>query len=86
MTEGEAAFGELSGAAPMSIHQQALRGLAQIAKMRGDRPGAKSQYERILGKAAMGRGPAEPWAHSEYGWLLFEDGDIEVGLGARYVL
>lgn len=41
---------------------------------------AKAQYERILGKALMGRGPpAEHWAHSEYAWLVFEDGDLEVG-------
>jgi hypothetical protein len=40
---------------------------------------AKAQYERILGKALMGRGPpAEHWAHSEYAWLVFEDGDLEV--------
>ena len=37
------------------------------------------QYERILGKALMGRGrPAEHWAHSEYAWLVFEDGDLQV--------
>ena len=37
------------------------------------------QYERILGKALMGRGrPAEHWAHSEYAWLVFEGGDLQV--------
>lgn len=30
VTEGEAAFGEMSGSAPVSIHQQALRGIAQV--------------------------------------------------------
>ncbi len=38
------------------------------------------QYERILGKAALGRGPAEHWAHADYGWLLYQEGDIQ---GAR---
>ena len=39
----------------------------------------QAQYERILGKALMGRGaPAEHWAHSEYAWLVFEDGDLVV--------
>lgn len=58
---------------------QALRGLAKIALERNDRVAAKAQYERILGKALMGRGPpAEHWAHSEYAWLVFEDGDLEV--------
>ena len=29
----------------------------------------------------MGRGsPAEHWAHAEYAWLQFEDGDLQVGL------
>ncbi len=58
---------------------QALRGLAKIALERNDRVAAKAQYERILGKALMGRGPpAEHWAYSEYAWLVFEDGDLEV--------
>lgn len=30
VTEGEAAFGEMSGSAPVSIHQQALRGIALV--------------------------------------------------------
>jgi hypothetical protein len=64
---------------PLSIRQQALRGLAKIAIERGDHAVAKSQYERILGKALIGRGPpAEHWAYSEYAWLVFEDGDLEV--------
>ncbi len=25
----------------------------------------------------MGRGTAEPWAYAEYGWLLFEEGNID---------
>lgn len=37
------------------------------------------QYERILGKAALGRGPAEHWAHADYGWLLYQEGDVQVG-------
>lgn len=63
-----------------SLHVwQALRGLAKIALERNDRVAAKAQYERILGKALMGRGPpAEHWAYSEYAWLVFEDGDLEV--------
>lgn len=65
---------------PLSIRQQALRGLAKIALERGDHAMAKAQYERILGKALIGRGPpAEHWAYSEYAWLLFLDGDLEVG-------
>ena len=53
MTEGECAFDELSGSPPMSIRQQAMRGLAKIALERGDRDLAKSQYERILGKVRL---------------------------------
>ena len=30
MTEGESAFGEMSGSAPKSVHQQALRGIAKV--------------------------------------------------------
>jgi len=78
VTEGECAFDGLCGSAPMSIRQQALRGLAKIALARGDRAAAKSTYERILGKALIGRGaPAEHWAHAEYAWLAFEGGDLE---------
>ncbi|CAK0785762.1 hypothetical protein CVIRNUC_008973 [Coccomyxa viridis] len=78
VTEGVSAFDELSGSAPVSIRQQALRGLAKIALERNDTVAAKAQYERILGKALMGRGrPAEHWAHSEYAWLVFEDGDLQ---------
>jgi len=80
VTEGEAGFSEMCGSPPLSIHQQALRGLALVALARGDRPAARAQYERILGKAAMGRGPAEHWAHGDYGWLLAQDGDLQ---GAR---
>lgn len=76
VTEGEAAFAEISGSAPVSIHQQALRGLALVDLQRGNRQSAKAQYERILGAAALGRGAAEHWAHADYGWLLFEDGDM----------
>ncbi|KAL4853629.1 Tetratricopeptide repeat protein SKI3 [Chlorella vulgaris] len=80
VTEGETAFGEMSGSSPVSIHQQALRGIALVALERGDRAAAMAQYERILGKAALGRGPAEHWAHADYGWLLYEEGDLQ---GAR---
>ena len=80
-TEGESGFDELSGSTPTSIRQQALRGLAKIAIMRHDTPQAKHTYERILGKALMGRGrPAEHWAYAEYAWLQFEDKDYEVQL------
>lgn len=30
VTEGESAFGEMSGSAPKSVHQQALRGIARV--------------------------------------------------------
>jgi hypothetical protein len=82
VTEGEAAFSEMSGSPPMSVHQQALRGIAQVLLERGERDKAKWQYEKILGKALMGRGPAEHWAHAEYGWMCFEDGDLQVGRAA----
>ena len=50
-----------------------------MALERGDKKGARHQYERILGKALIGQGaPAAHWAHSEYAWLLFEDGNLEV--------
>ena len=78
-TEGVSAFDEMSGSPPVSVRQQAMRGLAKIALERGDRRAGKAQYERILGKALIGRGPpAEHWAHSEYAWLVFEDGDLAV--------
>ena len=80
MTEGEVAFEGMAGSPPMSIRQQALRGIAKIALERGDRTHAKGQYERILGKVLLGRGPAaEHWAHAEYAWLQYEDGDLQVG-------
>lgn len=76
-TDGECGFDELSGSAPTSVRQQAMRGIAKIALQRGERQMAKAQYERILGKALMGRGqPAEHWAHAEYAWLQFEDNDL----------
>lgn len=81
MTEGESAFNETSGSSPLSIRQQALRGIAKCALERGDKPAARHQYERILGKSLIGQGPpAAHWAHSEYAWLLFEDGNLEVKL------
>ena len=62
VSEGECALDGLSGSPPMQIRQQALRGLAKIALARGDRAGAKATYERVLGKALIGRGaPAEHW-------------------------
>jgi len=62
VSEGECALDGLSGTRPMQIRQQALRGLAKIALARGDRAGAKATYERVLGKALIGRGaPAEHW-------------------------
>ncbi|KAL0054928.1 hypothetical protein WJX82_004665 [Trebouxia sp. C0006] len=78
-TEGDSAFNELSGSSPLSIRQQALRGIAKVALERGNKKEARHQYERILGKALIGRGPpAAHWAHSEYAWLLFEDGNLEL--------
>lgn len=77
VSEGEVAFCEMCGSAPTSIHQQALRGTALVAVERGDLDAALSQYERILGKAALGRGPAEHWAHADYGWLLYQRADLE---------
>ena len=71
-SEGELAFSEMCGSTPTSIHQQSLRGIALVAVERGDLDAALSQYERILGKAALGRGPAEHWAHADYGWLLYQ--------------
>lgn len=43
VTEGVSAFDELSGSAPVSIRQQALRGLAKIALQRNDTVAAKAQ-------------------------------------------
>lgn len=80
VTEGEAAFGPMAGSRPMSIHQQAHRGLAQVAMAQGDRAGAKQEYECLLGAALMGRGAAEHWAHAEYGWLMYEDGDLQTAI------
>lgn len=77
VTEGEGAFSEMSGSHPRNIHQEALRGIAKVLLERGDRDKAKAQYEKILGKALLGRGRAEHWAHSEYAWIAFEDGDLQ---------
>eukprot|EP00892_Ulva_mutabilis_P012850 jgi/Ulvmu1/9938/UM058_0021.1 len=74
-SEGEITFPYMAGIMPVSIRQHAARGLAQVAAARGDRAAAKRQYERLLGKALRGLGPSEHWAHGEYGWLLFADGD-----------
>ena len=49
-----------------------------LRTQRGDTAKAKWQYEKILGKALLGRGPAEHWAHSEYAWIAFNDGDLQV--------
>jgi hypothetical protein len=77
----------MSGSAPLSVRQQALRGLAKIALERGDHAMAKAQYERILGKALIGRGPpAEHWAYSEYAWLVFEDGELEVRFASTHAV
>lgn len=46
VTEGEAAFGEMSGSTPMSIHQQALRGIALVALERGDKAAAMAQVTK----------------------------------------
>jgi tetratricopeptide (TPR) repeat protein len=74
VSEGEIGFGELCGSAPTSIHQQSLRGIALVAVERGDVDAAMSQYERILGKACLGRAKEEHWAHADYGWLLYQRG------------
>ena len=50
----------------------------QVLLERGERAKAKWQYEKILGKALLGRGREDHWAHSEYAWLAFEDGDLQV--------
>lgn len=50
---------------------------------RGNVAGAKFEYEKILGKALRGYGPSEHWAHAEYGWILFQEGDT---LTARHHL
>lgn len=49
----------------------------QVLLERDDRGKAKWQYEKILGKALLGRGRAEHWAHSEYAWIAFEDGNLQ---------
>ena len=79
VSEGEIGFGELCGSLPTSIHQQSLRGIALVAVERGDIDAAMSQYERILGKASLGRAKAEHWAHADYGWLLYQRGDTCTG-------
>ena len=56
VTEGEAAFGEMSGSAPVSIHQQALRGIALVALERGDRAAAMAQVGRRAGQSCGARG------------------------------
>mmetsp|Transcript_3540 Transcript_3540/g.10271 ORF Transcript_3540/g.10271 Transcript_3540/m.10271 type:complete len:1007 (-) Transcript_3540:744-3764(-) len=76
VSEGESAFSDLAGSAPRNIHQEALRGIAKVLLERGQRAKAKWQYEKILGKALLGRGRAEHWAHSEYAWIAFQDGDL----------
>ena len=48
-----------------------------LTLQRGEKAKAKWQYEKILGKALMGRGPAEHWAFSEYAWICKQDGDLK---------
>ena len=50
----------------------------QVLLERGERAKAKWQYEKILGSALLGHSRAEHWAHSEYAWIAFEDGDLSV--------
>lgn len=59
VTEGEVAFEDMAGSPPLSVRQQAMRGLAKIALERGDRKSAKAQYERILGKVRVMHVPHE---------------------------
>ena len=61
-----------------TLHQRGLT-CSHSDVQRGDTAKAKWQYEKILGKALLGRGPAEHWAHSEYAWIAFNDGDLQVG-------
>jgi hypothetical protein len=42
----------MSGSAPVSIHQQALRGIALVALERGDRGAAMAQVGRRAGRQA----------------------------------
>ncbi len=56
--------------------------LRQVLVERGERAKAKWQYEKILGSALLGHSRAEHWAHSEYAWIAFEDGDLSVPPGA----
>lgn len=63
----------LSPAADLPAHQQPMQ---QV-------PAALSALEHILGAAPSQAAPApaavgEHWAHGDYGWLLFEQGRIEV--------
>ena len=67
VTEGEAAFGEMSGSAPVSIHQQALRGIALVALERGDRGAAMAQVGGWAGRLVAGgqAGGPELWCQKE---------------------
>lgn len=47
----------------------------QVDLARGNRVKAKQTYEKILGKALRGYGPSEHWAHAEYAYLLWDEGD-----------
>ena len=58
------------------LYKRRRCGLCPVSQ-RGDTAKAKWQYEKILGKALLGRGPAEHWAHSEYAWIAFNDGDLQ---------
>lgn len=80
VSEGQATFGLLAGMAPVSVSQQAERLLAQSALAQGDRAGARRRYECLVGRGAMGRSTAvvEPWALAEYGWMMMEEGDVEL--------
>lgn len=53
VTEGEAAFGEMSGSAPVSIHQQALRGIALVGLARPCRCRFVRPCKAMLATAAL---------------------------------
>lgn len=52
------------------------RGLADVALARGDSHTAARHYGGIVAKAAIGRGRRCWWAEAEYGWLMFEEGQV----------
>lgn len=62
------------------VQQEARFGLAQLLADSGELQAAREAYETLLeDSAGASSGLREHLIHGEYGWMLFQNGDLEVG-------